>query len=451
MADDFCSINDANRYKMLRYIWHWFNNWGGRYSAIALDELLVFIGPIGVRYMTIFVLLFWTIVATFTCLIFLRKNVSRDITPAMAASLGVLVIYVLVVTSPGVQTILYWWNGMRTYIPPLILSGFLVSYIYWVLDRPNTHRLVFLVSFFSFSVALFTGGFNETFTTVQVLFFLGMTGILFLTRKIRPADTLFKLLLASLLGSLMALTIMAISPGAARRQIFFPPRPDIITMIEVVVSGYLKYLLAIASSLKKITAMAGMVFAFIWLGSNSERRSVDRLTTWMWMLGFFSLSVVSLIPSVYGLGQMPAPRTFIVPTYILVICLAGGGLILGKWLSTNDGFVKSNRLRTGLLICTIGLILFSTWINTKDIYENRNVYIQYAQLWDDVDASIKLARMNGEESITIPAMGGWAGLDRPNQNPNFWPTACYTEFYDFQVYGPPYFQQDDPFNEENNR
>lgn len=314
MADDFCSINDANRYKMLRYIWHWFNNWGGRYSAIALDELLVFIGPIGVRYMTIFVLLFWTIVATFTCLIFLRKNVSRDITPAMAASLGVLVIYVLVVTSPGVQTILYWWNGMRTYIPPLILSGFLVSYIYWVLDRPNTHRLVFLVSFFSFSVALFTGGFNETFTTVQVLFFLGMTGILFLTRKIRPADTLFKLLLASLLGSLMALTIMAISPGAARRQIFFPPRPDIITMIEVVVSGYLKYLLAIASSLKKITAMAGMVFAFIWLGSNSERRSVDRLTTWMWMLGFFSLSVVSLIPSVYGLGQMPAPRTFIVPT-----------------------------------------------------------------------------------------------------------------------------------------
>ena len=451
MADDFCSINDAHRYKMLRYIWHWFNNWGGRYSAIASDELLVHIGPIGVRYMPFFVLLIWIIFATFTTFVLLQKNIFKNITPTLASALSILVIYVLVSLSPDVQTVFYWWNGMRTYIPPLIFSAFHVSLIYWVLDRPYIHRHAFLITFISFSTALFTGGFNETFTTVQVLFFLTALGTLLITKKIHHTDTLFKLLFAALIGSIMALTIMAISPGAARRQTFFGPRPDIISMLQIAVSGYSQYIFTIVSSIRRITALISMVLAFCWIGSISEKRPTDHITALMWVFGGLLLSFAALMPSVYGLGRLPAPRTFIVPTYILVVSFAGNGIILGKWIGNRNSFGRSRHSETILLICTLGLILFSTWVNAKDIVENRHTYIEYAQLWDDVDANIKQAKLNGEESITIPNMRGWANLDRPNENPKFWPTACYIEFYEFPIYGPPYVQENDQINDGNNR
>mgnify|MGYP003337145567 CR=1 FL=1 len=45
---------------------------------------------------------------------------------------------------------------------------------------------------------------------------------------------------------------------------------------------------------------------------------------------------------------------------------------------------------------------------------------------------------NGQESITIPAISSWAVRDRPNENPKFWATKCYSDFYGIQVFGPPY-------------
>jgi hypothetical protein len=223
MADDFCSINDARRFKMLRYIWHWYNTWGGRYSAVSADELVVYIGPGGVRFVPLVVLFLWVLAATLIWYLVFQKNNLKGVTVALSASMGIIMVFALISSSPNIQTILYWWNGMRTYTIPVIFNTFHLAYIYWAAGRFNVRKHVFWAGLFSFSLALFNGGFNETFTLVQLIFFGVLTGICLITKKYRIADMPFDIIFPALLGAALAMMIMAASPGAARRQTFFPP------------------------------------------------------------------------------------------------------------------------------------------------------------------------------------------------------------------------------------
>jgi hypothetical protein len=326
---------------------------------------------------------------------------------------------------------------MRTYVPPFIAFTLHIAYLFWAVDKLQGRRQILLGSAFSFLLALFIGGFNETFTTVQFLFFAGLTGFCVLLKRMRFSDKLVSLLLGALLGSGLALLIMMMSPGAARRLTFFPPHPDVITMLRITLDGYLQYLFGIFSSPGKLSALVGMFLVAFWLGTESQEESSHEWPVVLPLVGGVLLSWVSLLPSVYGLSQMPADRTFIVPTYVLVLSLAYGAVMLGKRLSGRAAIPALHRTRTGLLLGALVLVLFSAWINTVSLYQEREPYLAFAEQWDQIDALILEAKSNGAESVTLPPLLNWASLDQPNQNPKYWVTACYSEYYGIQVYGPP--------------
>jgi hypothetical protein len=82
-------------------------------------------------------------------------------------------------------------------------------------------------------------------------------------------------------------------------------------------------------------------------------------------------------------------------------------------------------------------IVFSSLMNAKILYDHRDIYISFAHRWDQANAQIMQAKMNGDESVTIPAMNVWTGPGGdPTDNPRYWVTACYSLYYDFQVFGP---------------
>ena len=43
IADDYCSAYLGQRLGLLRYIWFWYLNWGGRYAAIGADMALAWV------------------------------------------------------------------------------------------------------------------------------------------------------------------------------------------------------------------------------------------------------------------------------------------------------------------------------------------------------------------------------------------------------------------------
>jgi hypothetical protein len=81
---------------------------------------------------------------------------------------------------------------------------------------------------------------------------------------------------------------------------------------------------------------------------------------------------------------------------------------------------------------------FSYVTTVSYLLGKRNEFALFAEKWDQVDAQILQAKAENLKSINIPAMENWAGLERPNQNRNYWPTQCYTVYYGIQVIGPDY-------------
>lgn len=438
MADDFCTFNDAQRFKMLRFIWHWYNNWGGRYSAIATDELLDEIGALGVRYAPLIVILIWTVISSWMCHQILQKTLLKRVHPLLGVALGTSIVFTAVSVSPGITKVLFWWNGMRTYIPPLISISFHIACLFWAIGRFQSKRLVFIASLVSFMIALFSGGYNETFTVVQFMGFTSVAGFYILTKRTRSDDGLFPLLTAATVGALLSLAIMVMSPGAARRQDIFISQPlDIPTIFEITIAGYFEYIASILRDPNRVTAVAALIFMALWAGGQSMERLPGKWQICLILTGGIVISFASLLPSAYGLGTMPALRTFTVPTFVLILSFGYGGLLLGKSISGDNDEKKSNRLAVALMLCAVFFSFLSSWLNFKTLYDQRGMYIEYASQWDDADAQIKKAKLEGAESVTIPATNNWARLDQPNQNPKYWATRCYSEFYGIQVYGPP--------------
>ena len=91
-----------------------------------------------------------------------------------------------------------------------------------------------------------------------------------------------------------------------------------------------------------------------------------------------------------------------------------------------------------LIVLATLLIGVSSALTMIYVNQNRSTYIAYAQKWDAMDTQILQARANHQVFVNIPAMFNWAALERPSDNPKFWATACYSEYYGIQVYGPPY-------------
>lgn len=438
MADDFCTFNDAQRFKTLRFIWHWFNNWGGRYSAIATDELLDTIGATGVRYVPLVVLLIWTVISSLMCRELLQKTFLTRMHPLLSSALGVGIVFTVISLSPGITKVLFWWNGMRTYIPPLISFTFHAAFLCWAMGGLKTKRQVWFGILASFIIALFSGGYNETFTLVQFMVFSASTGLFMLNKKTHSKSGLFLLLAGAATGAALALTIMLISPGAALRRDIFVSQPlDIMNILKITAVGYFDYLTQMLGNINKFTALIGLIFTTIWVGAQSGEKLANKWLVVLPVAGGVLISFASLIPSAYGLGQMPALRTFTVPTFTLVLSLGYGGLLLGKWISTAADSTALYRITTILMLCAVSFISVSSWLNAMTLYADRGIYMEYASQWDSIDTQIKQAISDGAESVTIPATNNWARLDQPNQNPKYWATRCYSDFYGIQVYGPP--------------
>jgi hypothetical protein len=434
LADDFCSIYFARRLNMLRYMWYWYLNWGGRYSAIATDSFIETIGANGVRFVPFFVLLVWVIVMSAALHQALQKEVSRDRSLFTSLSVGIVFLFVLLSVSPKVHQVLYWWNAMRTYIPALISLTFHLGFLYWLSGKQVTGKQVLLGSLFSFLIALFSGGYNETFTAIQFLFFMEVIVLGMLTKRIRLADPNFYFLAAAILGSVLSLGIMLMSPGTANRQGFFTPSPDILTTFNITLDGYLQYITGIFSTPEKISALIGLALTATWIGTETKEKSSHGWLIPATLASGILLSFASLVPAAHGTSEMPAPRTFIVPTFTIVVSLFYAGLLTGKWLAGRTVITK--QINSGLMLFVAASMLFSSLMVAGMLYKDRETYIGFSQRWDQSNAQIIQAKLNGEESVTIPAPKNWAGLEEINDNPKYWVTQCYTLYYDFPVFGP---------------
>lgn len=143
------------------------------------------------------------------------------------------------------------------------------------------------------------------------------------------------------------------------------------------------------------------------------------------------LSFACFPPGVYGYSEETPQRVLIIATFIQTICLMLAGFLIGI-------LTKQYPSQKWLIILPIAfslLFISSSFIISKKLYKDRDVYITYAKNWDATDIAIKSAKANGKEVVIVKNVPNWAGMDLLNNNPKHWVNECYSSFYGIQVFG----------------
>lgn len=438
VADDYCTYYYANRLGALRAAWYWYLNFTGVYARSLLNEILLLTAPNNMWVIVPGTLVLWIAITAWVFYLLLEKELPSKPRIWISLASSIIFVYIVLLLSPQPTQSLYWWGGFSAYTAPLVLSTCYLA-IFLVMTKRMLNKIPLrLWSLLSFLMAFGLGGISESYspTLIAIIAFALVWELI--TKKLNARQPVFWFLTMGLIGSMLALIVMISAPGNAIRMAYFPPPPRIINIVQISIKGYLDFLKTLLYEPQKTTAVLGVIFGAIIIGLNSSKSNPPK--------GWVSPAILSLSilfaflcfpPAAYGTSEPPPARVLVIPSFILAGGLLASGYMSGKWFSSISVIYISTATK-GLFLATVLLMSFSVQITSRDLYESRSVFIDFANKWDQVDLQIRQAMENGEKSVTIPAMDNWAGLERPTPNKEYWPNVCYSLYYDIQVYGPRY-------------
>jgi hypothetical protein len=434
LADDFCSLYYAEHFGLLRSIWYWRLTWSGRYSAFAADWLEAnLFGAYGLRFVPPLILILWLMCAAAAILLGLRAAGVTGGSVPLALALGAAFVSTTLALSPDVPQSLYWWNGMRSYALPLVLlCGYAALLQLWPSAQDNRVR-PWLAALAGFGLFFVSGGLSETFAVAQFVLLLFLTGREYMSQQ-HAFGTRRALLLGGLLGAGAALLAVISAPGNFIRlteaEVFVPPPgPAELTVISL--QSYARLLSAILLTPHKLAALAGSILLAVWVGAGSQVEAEPRRIL-LWLSAGVLISLACYPPGVFGYHEPPPPRAETIAVLFLLAGVLYAAFLTGAALRSRLSGAASG-LAAGLAIALLGL---SAVVQAQSLQRAQAVYAEYARTWDALDAQILQAKAAGAESVTIPAVRNWAGLNVLNDNPRFWVNDCYTKYYGILVLGP---------------
>lgn len=134
-------------------------------------------------------------------------------------------------------------------------------------------------------------------------------------------------------------------------------------------------------------------------------------------------------PAAYGTSDAPPSRTLILPTYFFLLGILIWGFVVGNLLGKKQSFLASTLLPALAIVTITG----AAFLHSISLYQSRTEFIDYAQMWDQTEASILKSKQNGASQVFIPVTQNWASLNTPNDNPRFWVNVCMSRYYDVQI------------------
>ena len=432
IADDYCSAGIARRFGVLRAVWYWYLNWTGRYSASALDAIAGLLGPQVTPLVTALVLAVWLAVLTYAAVILSGR--SSRLGALHSFLLALTLLYLTVSLSPNVPQSLYWGQGMRSIVPPLILSAAYAAILaafsrkQW---RPTQHALWLLLGFV---LTMFAGGLNETFAAVQLAVLVFALAMTLLTTHSEFGRRSTHFLIAGAAGAALAVVLVMIAPGNAYRQAFYPTPPGLLDMLGISIPGFVAFLSRPFSSPESWSSIAGAIGVSAFLGTRAAPlKRGPWLAPLILALGL-AFSFLCFLPAAYGLSDAPPERTLMIPAYILSVALMLAGLIAGAQLASAlpNGAPRESIALALIAIAAVASVGSAALSNAR-LLADRDAYAAYAAHWDQTNAQIISAQDSGKEQVLIATMSNWAGLNEPNDNPKFWVNVCYRQYYGIEV------------------
>jgi Family of unknown function (DUF6056) len=430
-ADDYCTASQVVTAGLVTAQSILYVSWSGRFAATLLITLAEVFGPIAVRVLPMLSLVVWLSLAAWSA-----RQLSRATgytASWLAISLAAMVVvYATLQTTADLPQALYWQTGLLTYVAPLPMLTFLVGWIARLSEcaRAGLRLRIGVCCLVAFAA----GGTDETYAAAQVTMFgCGIVlAVLFASGRVRRR--LVFAMLASLVGALLALAVVAAAPGNAVRAqttIVLPIGEVVLRAVDFT-RGWLRLTFA-RPHVIELVLLVGISCA---LGGSSFRGTSPAPPP-RWGLIFLIIIAMGLVllacmvPVYYALDADPPGRALLVPQYLLMCILAVGGWYAGGHLIR---FVSltSEATRAGAALGLVVLLALGPVLMTTRIVAQFGSDRTYAIEWDLLDTQIRADRARGVQDLTVMRLdptGTVHNLDFFGSDRHDWLNECVARYY----------------------
>lgn len=428
-ADDYCYSAVSQAHGLLGGMWFWYMGSGNRFSTILMVTLSEWFGPRAIAWIPALTLVVWTSGWWFF-LTRLARAAGRPVSRRWLVLLGLVQVYFCALLAPDRLQSLYWRMGTLHYTFPL---GLMLLNLGWMAGRwQREARWTFMAG--SGVLAFFAAGFSETFVALQVgVLLAGLAGGWLLANG-RAGRAVTRLVAGALVGSLLAMVVMFLSPSNAWRQAEMPPPDSLVDLVTYTLRYTTDFVwFSLRGQPVPLAVFALAVGLIVFLMLRGQR--VDG-TAWrglaasaLSLLVGFGLVVCCFAPSAYAGLLYPAGRALMPARFAFLLGL-GGAAAGVAWAA--QAWLAGRKVRWAETLAALLLlaVCFYPVRLSSTVREEIGVLAMKAQRWDSRDAEIRAARAAGELDVVVREMDVVQGLEELNPDPDFWVNTCARQFYD---------------------
>ena len=438
MADDYCTAAAVHTDGLLALQKTLYLGWSGRFSFNIAIGILALLGHQIVPFLPAVAMGLMLFVLTWTLSRFGSDfNCRRPLLTSFL--LAELIIFVTLSDNRGgVYEALYWQTGMLTYWLPLI---FMVAYVGFVKHvdgsssriRPGGVSLLLCTG-----LTFIAGGLNETFAVFQVCGLLLAIGWCLWVRRFK----LVQLLVAGLIGSVMATAIVSLAPGNDVRRAHFPPPPDWLTLLRSSAESTFNFMFSeqnypgtyLYRALALLIPALLVLYTIPRVGVTATRDFASgRKTQWLTVLTLplvcFAVVMSCFVPAMYVMSKQPPPRALVIPQFIL-ICLLVAWSYYTALLLRNTYLERSRSPLIGTVCVVLAAALALAPIQAaRRTFSKAPRVRALALIWDKQDRDILAAKDRGETDLTVPVAYNIGGTDLMTADPQWYVNQCVARYY----------------------
>jgi hypothetical protein len=325
---------------------------------------------------------------------------------------------------------------MLTYLSPLVLATVYVAWLARMRGRsPRASRWPVALGA-SFGLAFLSGGTSETFAAAQVTA-IALAAVMTFLAGARPGRSqLQSMLLAGLVGALLALAIVALAPGNEVRQETTSRAPLTIALPQA--AQFTRAWLRLTFARPHAVELVLLIGAPLLISATTLRAP----STWIrrpWLALPTAVIAVALVilacmlPAFYALGSNPPGRAQLIPEYVLVCSVALLGWVIGAYATRQrsrafaGATVRWSSLGALLLLLGLGPLR-----QTAQLVGELPVDRAYAASWDDLDSRVRAERSAGARDVSVPRLlptGTVRNLDFIGADRHDWFNECVARYY----------------------
>ncbi len=330
-------------------------------------------------------------------------------------------------TAPNVFQILYWRSGQVSYLTPIVMFTFMAA---WLVNLVRKDKVNLPLAFVFGFIALFIGGLSETLGVLHISILSLAILCVFLFDKSPRRKPALTLLIALLIGALVALVVMFLAPANEVRINDENGSPPFTTVLLRTFEYAFLFLRISATTLPLpiVGLLAISSLTTMLVLQNQPAVKFEARVYWLFLLIpllLYGLVFASFAPSAYG-QSYPVERVRFPAHFMLTITLTAFGICAGYVLS----YIKFPAfMRHAVVALAFVSLLYPIWMTRQPLatYEFRRLF---ALRWDEREQMIYDMKAEGQTELVIPGLDGYEGTKELDVRPFFWVNQCAARIYD---------------------